>query len=90
MTDLNPLDILKSRELSTMPPHFSKVKVGSYDRVDPNLQNWINGKLTGRYSIFSYPTLDSEGKLSNSTYVGFENEKELTYFMLACPYLRRN
>ena len=33
--------------------------------------------------------VDKDGKLKTPTYVGFEEEKELTYFMLACPNLRR-
>jgi len=90
MVELNSLDVLKSRMVRTMPLHFAKVKVSNSGRIDPNLKNWIDTKLTGRYSIVQYPGLNTEGKLSNSTYVGFENQKELTYFMLACPYTRRN
>jgi len=90
MIELNPLDVLNIRRLKIMPPHFSKTKVSNTDRINPDLAVWINSKLKGRYSIFSYPNLDSEEKQKNSTYVGFEDEKELTYFMLACPYLRRN
>ena len=90
MIELNPLDILNARRLETAPLHFAKAKIGNTERVDPKIVQWITGKLKGRYSIFSYPSLDSNEKQNNSTYVGFEDEKELTYFMLACPYLRRN
>jgi hypothetical protein len=36
------------------------------------------------------PHVDQEGKLKSATFVAFEDHKELTYFMLACPHLRRN
>ena len=90
MIELNPLDGLKARELRTMPPHFSKIKVSNNERSARSLKDWIRAKLKGRFSIVPYPSLDSEGKLHTQTFVGFEEEKELTYFVLACPYLRRN
>jgi hypothetical protein len=34
--------------------------------------------------------VDQSGKMATSTFLGFEDQKELTYFILACPYLRRN
>jgi hypothetical protein len=90
MIDLNPLEILREREVKTLPPHFSKVKISNNDRYDKNILNWIRTKLSGRYCIVSYPAVDSDDKFKASTYVGFEEQKELTYFMLACQYLRRN
>lgn len=90
MIDLNPLEILREREVKTLPPHFSKVKISNNDRYDKNILNWIRTKLSGRYCIVSYPAVDSDDKFKASTYVGLEEQKELTYFMLACQYLRRN
>ena len=92
MIELNPLDVLKSRQLDVMPPHFSKTKVGgaNSDRIDQNIVDWIKSKLTGRYCVLNYPSVNDENKFHTSTFVGFEQQKELTYFMLACPYLRRN
>lgn len=72
-----------------MPSHFKKTRLGR--KVDEAMLDiWIKSKLQGRYFISTYPGLNDEKKLSTSTFVGFENEKELTYFMLACPYTRRN
>jgi hypothetical protein len=57
--------------------------------ANENVKNWIEQKLVGRFSIVSSPQIDSAtGKLKISTFVGFEDEKELTYFMLACPHIR--
>jgi hypothetical protein len=90
MLELNPADILKTRRVKSVSPHFSKIKISDSDRYDLNVSNWIKTKLKGRYYIASFPSLDETGKLKISTFAGFEENKELTYFMLACPYLRRN
>ena len=55
-----------------------------------SLENWVKGKLQGRYAIAKQPCIDKDGHLKTATFVAFEDQKELTYFMLACPYLRRN
>jgi len=89
MFDLNPLDVLKQRKLKTLPPHFSKIKVSESEIFD-GLEDWIRTKLKGRYCLVRYPNIDSSGSLKSTTVVGFEDQKELTYFMLACPILRRS
>ena len=89
MIELNPLDVLRSRELKTMPPHFAKLQVSSNDRYDRRLYEWVKTNTGGRYCINTYPSA-KENTFKSATFVGFEEEKELTYFMLACPYLRRN
>lgn len=90
MIELNPLEILREREVKTLPPHFSRIKISDSERYDKNILGWIRSKLSGRYCIVSYPAIDSNDKFKASTYAGFEEQKELTYFMLACQYLRRN
>ena len=92
MFDLNPLDVLNKRSLSYIPPHFVKFKLtedGYYSNIG-NTENWIKNKLKGRYVIAKIPTVSKEGHLKTATFVAFEDQKELTYFMLACPHLRRN
>jgi len=90
MLELNPLDVLNIRQLDTMPPHFCKTKISSADRTYRDVTNWIRSKLAGRYCVVTYPAVGNNDKFQTSTFVGFEEEKELTFFMLACPYLRRN
>jgi len=82
--------VLKEREVGVIHPHFAKTKVSDSERFDYDIVNWIKSKLKGRYFISHTPSIDYEGKLRIGTFIGFEEEKELTYFMLACPYLRRN
>jgi hypothetical protein len=89
MFNINPLDVLKKRKLSYMPSHFSKFKVSEMDFIDSHLENWIFNKLKGRFAINKIPMISQDNKLKVSIVVGFENQKELTFFMLACPYLRR-
>lgn len=93
MFDLNPLDVLNQRQLKRIPPHFAKFKINgdsSYYRSTGSIEKWIATKLKGRYAVANTPSIDKDGHLKLATYVAFEDQKELTYFMLACPHIRRN
>lgn len=91
MINVNPLNILKKRELSTMPPHFAKIKCGTEGIFDNehDMKNWILTKLHGRFAMVKLPAISADSKIKSVRYVGFEDHKELTYFMLACPHIRR-
>jgi hypothetical protein len=85
MLDISPLSILKKRRLNWAPPTFHMFQFGSNEFLwDTPIADWIEYKLKGRYCLVNLET-DTGTKSS----VGFEDEKELTYFMLACPYTRR-
>ncbi len=88
MFDLNPLDVLKQRELSYIPPHFFKATVKDV-YLESTIKDWIKSKLKGRFCLIKMPAVDNKDKLLSVTVVAFEDEKELTFFMLACPFLRR-
>ena len=90
MFDLNPLNVLDQRQVMNLPPHFVKVKI-SEDSIlfDDKLITWINTKLKNRFCIVKQPSVNNNGQLKLATFVGFEDQKELTYFMLACPHFRR-
>jgi hypothetical protein len=92
MFDLNPLEVLNKRSLSHIPPHFAKFKIDDkgFGFGSDSLENWIRIRLKGRYAIAKQPTIDKDEHLKTATFVAFEDQKELTYFMLACPHLRRN
>lgn len=89
MFDLNPIDVLKQRKLKTIPPHFSKIKVSEGELFE-GVEEWVKSKLKGRYCLAKQPGIDKTGNLRSTFFLGFEDQKELTYFMLACPLLRRN
>lgn len=90
MIDLNPLDILKKRKLEIMPVHFKKTKLNYFELDMDDLLDWITQRLSGRYCVSSEMHIDSKGQAKTATFLGFEDQKELTYFILACPHLRRN
>ena len=92
MLNLNPLDILGQREVSTLPPHFAKMQLEGWDFLmdENNIKQWIFHRLRGRFCIIKMPGYDSNDKLRSCTVVGFEDHKELTFFMLGCTYIRRN
>jgi hypothetical protein len=90
MFNLNPIEVLKQREVKILPVHFSKSKISDSEFFEGDIEHWIKTKLKGRYCIVRSPSLENDGKLKSTTFVAFEDQKELTYFMLACPYLRRN
>lgn len=91
MIELNPLNILGKREVKTMPPHFSKLRIEYKEHLhdDDNIRSWVSSKLKGRFSIKKMPLVGTDGRMRSEFYIGFEDQKELTYFILACPYIRR-
>jgi len=88
MLDLNPIDVIKKRKLNFLPVHFSKIKI-ERSFFDENLEKWIRAKLKGRYFVGNTSDLSADDKLKVFTSIAFEDQKELTYFMLACPFYRR-
>lgn len=85
--NINPLNVLRKRIVNTMPMHFSKIAIDTF--YDREIVNWIDKKLEGRYFLKFSPNVDQTGNLKNQLYAGFEEEAELTYFLLACPHIRR-
>lgn len=87
MLDLSPLSIIKKRKVSYLPPHFHTYQLENdfLSTLDSDCSTWIEYKLKGRYSI----TEKTSNSRADQLVIGFEDEKELTYFMLACPHIRR-
>lgn len=84
---LKPLDALKKRQVDFLPAHFIKYEfddIAAYVYFD--IENWILKKLQDRFFIGMFPA--STGSKKPSLVVAFETKKELTYFMLACPFLK--
>lgn len=86
MINLNPLDVLGIRELSFLPTHFVKARINDTSRKD--IYNWIKNNLTGRFCIVRIPQI-TNNVVKSELVVAFEDHKELTYFVLACPFFRR-
>lgn len=90
MFDINPLDVLGSRRIKYVCPQFTMANLSFSNIYYDTMVEWIQTKLKGRFFFERTPSVDKDGKFKSSLTVGFEDPKELTYFMLACPHLRRN
>ena len=84
MKEPNPLNIYDIRTLKVPPPHFEYCTMPMTYNMTDALGNWIGKNLKGRYHLGQ--SLDSNYK--STIKIGFEEPKELSYFMLACPLLK--
>ena len=86
MVDLNPFDILKLRKTDYLPVHFKTYNLKDMF-FDNTIERWIYTNLKGRFYLGERSGfIDDRIKIYDV--VGFEEEKELTFFMLACPHLK--
>jgi hypothetical protein len=85
----NPLNYFDMRKVDFASPHF---KYMSVDRYTPTLLNrldsWIRQNLNSRYYIGQDLGLDSTNTIVYTLRIGFESEKELSFFTIACPHLQ--
>ena len=85
----NPLNYFDLRRVEFAAPHF---KYTSIDKYNPgllkNLDKWIKHNLNSRYYIGQGLALDNTNSIIYTIKIGFEAEKELSFFTIACPYLQ--
>ena len=91
MIEYNALDVLNQRQLDYMPVHFKKFSLdhSRYSIDKESILNWVRQKLNGRFSITKSSVI-KDNRLVSSIVIGFEKHSELTYFIIACPFIRRN
>ena len=84
----NPLNYFDLRRVSFAPPHFKYITLNKYtnDYVS-KIDAWIYSNLNSRYFIGQTLELDISNSIVYATKVGFESEKELSFFTIACPHL---
>lgn len=84
---VNPLNALRLRQTSFPAHHFYYTSLVKYSPVRMTLiENWIDQNLNGRYYIGQ--SLDLiDNTFVYTTKIGFEQDKELSFFKLACPHL---
>lgn len=85
---VNPLDFLELRRLRYLPPSFESIQVPLKYNIESSYVKWIHEHLKGRFFVGKTIGTDEEDKIATLITVGFENHKELSYFTLACPYLK--
>lgn len=85
----NPLNFYDARQLKVLPPHFESIVIDmKIYNMEKTIVKWINQNLKGRFFIGNVISLSSSNQYQSGIRVGFENPKELSYFTLACPYLK--
>jgi hypothetical protein len=85
----NPLNYFNLRRVEFAAPHFKYTSVEKYNPVLlKSLDGWIRSNLNNRYYIGQGITLDSTNTIVYNTRIGFESEKELSFFTIACPHLQ--
>ena len=83
LSNPNVLDYFNAQRLLAQPPHFHYVTLGTSKM---HVQKWITENVRGRYYL-DYKYQDPmKLKESMQLCVGFEDPKEMTYFLLTCPY----
>jgi hypothetical protein len=83
------LTYIDLRRVDFACPHF---KYTTVDRYNPSmlklLDSWIKKNLNNRYYIGQGIALDGTNTIVYTTRIGFESEKELSFFTIACPHLQ--
>jgi len=82
---VNPLNVLGLRRVDFPAHHFIYTLIPKYTPQYMNkLDLWISQNLNGRYYVGQSINL-IDNTIVFVTKIGFENEKELSFFKLACP-----
>lgn len=85
----NPLNYFGLRRVEYSPPHFKYTYIEKYNPVIlKNIDSWIKKNLNNRYYLGQNLALDNNNTIIYNTKIGFELEKELSFFMIACPYIQ--
>lgn len=87
--DPNPLNFYGVRQVDVSPPHFESMVINQQIyNLEQTIIKWIYDNLKGRFYVSNVTTLDNNNQFQRSIKVSFEIAKELSYFTLACPYLK--
>ena len=85
----NPLNYFDLRRVEFAAPHFKYTTIDKYNpTLLKNLDTWIKHNLNSRYYIGQGLDLDNTNTIVYTTRIGFESEKELSFFTIACPLLQ--
>lgn len=80
----NPLNLLGLRRVQFPARHFHFITLPKYNAsIVKNADEWIYNNLNGRYYIGQGLTLDDTNTIVYVTKIGFEQEKEKSFFLLS-------
>lgn len=86
----NPLNYFGLRRVEFAAPHFKYTTIEKYNPILlKNIDHWIQQNLNNRYYIGQGLALDSSNTIIYTVRIGFESEKELSFFTIACPFLQQ-
>ena len=85
---VNPFTIFGVRRAQFPPNHFDYANIPLRYNMEEAVERWIKNNLRGRYYVGKAVIATQESGLEYTVRVGFEDMKELSYFMLACPLLK--
>lgn len=84
----NPLNYFNMRRVPYAPPHFKYIVLDkNFVDFGNKLHSWIYENLNSRYYLGQSLGLDSTNTIIYTTKIGFESEKELSFFTIACPFI---
>lgn len=90
MIEYNYLELIDKRELTWIPPQFVKTVLPKNTWNKFQIIKWIRGNLSGRFVVTNIPNINNNDVLESPLVVAFEDHAEMTFFLLACQYLRSN
>jgi hypothetical protein len=83
----NALEFFDMRRMKVCPPHFEVTSTKTMYNLEESITRWVKENLKGRYFVGKGTDIKS-GTIESVIKVGFEDPKEASYFMLACPHLK--
>jgi len=85
----NALNFFGIRKATSVAPHFEYITIPYTYNIEDSLNKWVQKNLKGRYFLSKTVGVSTQsGKVETLLKVGFEDSKEMSYFMLACPLLK--
>lgn len=84
---INKLNAMRLRKTNFPAHHFCYTTVKKSSRpLSTAIDLWIFNNLTGRYYLGTTLSIH-DNAICYVINIGFEQEKELSFFTLACPYV---
>ena len=81
-------DYFDIRRLSHEPPHLATIDLPHTYNMESAISKWIDNNLKKRYYLNRVIGLTKQNKIETVLRAGFEDPKELSYFVLDCPLLK--
>lgn len=85
---INPLNVLDIREVDVPPEYFTYIFIDLKHQTIKQIRNWIIANLKHRFYFKEALDLDQNNQFQIRLKIGFEESKEASFFLIACPYLK--